>query len=505
MAIPISINKLLEDNIVEWARIEFKEGWNPDTTLKTISAFANDIDNWGGGYLVIGAKEENGQISRPIKGIEPNQIDRIQKELLRYCKYLKPTYIPELQPVKYEGVILLLIWVPGGIDRPYACPKVPTNKKNEKIYYIRKLSSTIEATDLDVKELMSLAHNVPFDDRVNVRSELDDLKYPIIRNYLATVGSSLYDNLNNRSLKELSKDLRIAGGPSEYFKPLNVGLLFFNDNPEKFFPYTRIEIVNIPDLTGQGMEERIFSGPIDQQLRDALQYIKNNVIVEKIYKISGQAEAKRIFNYSYEAIEEFLSNAVYHRSYQIYEPITVRIEKDKIEITSLPGPDRSITDEDIKNYRMRSRRYRNRRIGDFLKELHLIEGRNTGIPTAINSIKRNGSPLPLLLTDEERSFFTVVLNIHEKFIKKQKESKQKRRSKNELKIMMIESLKIKSMSAKSLYNSLGYSGSVSTTFRNAINELQNEGLIQYEKIKKGSSKAMLVYIGNNRKKHDKEE
>lgn len=76
MAIPIDINKLLEENIVEWARIEFKEGWNPDTTLKTISAFANDIDNWGGGYIVIGAKECSGQISRPIKGIHSEDIDR---------------------------------------------------------------------------------------------------------------------------------------------------------------------------------------------------------------------------------------------------------------------------------------------------------------------------------------------------------------------------------------------------------------------------------------------
>lgn len=57
MAIPITIEKLLTENVVEWARIEFKEGWNPDTTLKTISAFANDIDNWGGGYIVIGAKK----------------------------------------------------------------------------------------------------------------------------------------------------------------------------------------------------------------------------------------------------------------------------------------------------------------------------------------------------------------------------------------------------------------------------------------------------------------
>ena len=29
---------------------------DPDSTLKTISAFANDIDNWGGGYIVIGVR-----------------------------------------------------------------------------------------------------------------------------------------------------------------------------------------------------------------------------------------------------------------------------------------------------------------------------------------------------------------------------------------------------------------------------------------------------------------
>lgn len=86
MAIPITIEKLLTENIVEWARIEFKEGWNPETTLKTISAFANDIDNWGGGYIVIGAKEKDGKVVRPVKGISPDSVDKIQKELLWYGK-----------------------------------------------------------------------------------------------------------------------------------------------------------------------------------------------------------------------------------------------------------------------------------------------------------------------------------------------------------------------------------------------------------------------------------
>lgn len=210
MAIPITIEKLLTENIVEWARIEFKEGWNPETTLKTISAFANDIDNWGGGYIVIGAKEKDGKVVRPVKGIASESVDKIQKELLRYCKYLRPVYIPQTEPVMFDGKMLLLIWCPGGYERPYACPKSPDSKNSEKIYYIRKLSSTIEATDLDVKELMSLTHNVPFDDRINPKAEMKDLKYPIIRNYLQNVNSSLINDIDNLDVVQIAKDLRIA-------------------------------------------------------------------------------------------------------------------------------------------------------------------------------------------------------------------------------------------------------------------------------------------------------
>ena len=497
MAIPVSIEKLLNENIVEWARIEFKEGWNPDSTLKTISAFANDIDNWGGGYIVIGVKEENGKILKPITGLNEESVDHIQKEILKYCKYLKPNYVPQSEPVYYEGKMVLLIWCPGGYERPYQCPKRPTSKNSEKAYYIRKLSSTIEATDLDVKELIALTHNIPFDDRVNIKSELTDLKYPIIRNYLETVNSNLLNTLEHKRLEDLAKDLRIADGPKEYFKPLNVGLLFFNDNPETFFPYSRIELVNIPDPTGQGMEERIFTGPIDQQLRDVLSYLKNNVIAEKIFKLNGQAEAIRVKNYSYEALEEFISNAIYHKSYQLYEPITIRIENEQIEITSIPGPDRSISDRDISNYNMRTRRYRNRRIGDFLKELHLVEGRNTGIPTAIKSIKENGSPMPKLLTDKERTFFSVIMPIHESFKQNGNmniQEKKGRRTKNEIKVLILEVLEEKDLSATSIYRKLGYSGNLSKTFRKCIEELVLDSKIKYLEENINASNNLLTKI-----------
>lgn len=495
MSIPITIEKLLNDNIVESARIEFKEGWNPDTTLKTISAFANDIDNRGGGYIIIGIKENNGKISYPIEGLKLEEIDKIQKEILRYCNFLKPKYIPETEIVKYQEKYLILIWCPGGYERPYLCPKKPSLEHSEKIYYIRKLSSTIEATPSDIKELITLTNNIPFDDRINLKASISDLRLPLIKNFLEEVESSLLTDFETKKLEDIAKNLRIADGPKEFFKPINVGLLFFNDSPDKFFPYCQIDLVNIPDPTGQGMEERVFKGPIDQQLKDALRYIKNNVIAEKIFKIQNQAEAKRIKNYSYEAIEEFLSNAIYHRSYQSYDPITVRIEKDLIEITSVPGPDRSISDEDIKNLTMRSRRYRNRRIGDFLKELNLVEGRNTGIPTALRSIKSNGSPLPIFLTDDERSFFSVIIPIHKAFISEEKIEDNhisKKRTKVQLKEEILSTLKLGNFSAINLYHQLNYSGNPSKTFRECINDLLKSRKIKYVEEHKNSSNNYLT-------------
>lgn len=93
-----------------------------------------------------------------------------------------------------------------------------------------------------------------------------------------------------------------------------------------------------------------------------------------------------------------MSNAVYHRAYDEREPIEVRVESNRIEILSFPGPDRSVTIEGLKSYRVSNRRYRNRRIGDFLKELYLTEGRNTGFKKILDALDANGSLKRMRLT-----------------------------------------------------------------------------------------------------------
>ena len=193
--------------------------------------------------------------------------------------------------------------------------------------------------------------------------------------------------------------------------------MFFSLEPEKFFPYAQIDVVQFPDdLGGDQIIEQTFKGPLHQQLRSALLYIRNSVLTERVQKLPDVAEANRFFNYPYVAIEEALSNAVYHKGYDIREPIEVRVLPDRIEILSHPGADRSISIEGLKNYRVSSRRYRNRRIGEFLKELHLTEGRNTGFQKIIWALKANGSPMPIFETDEERTFFLTTFLIHPDFL-----------------------------------------------------------------------------------------
>ena len=63
----------------------------------------------------------------------------------------------------------------------------------------------------------------------------------------------------------------------------------------------------------------------------------------------------------YEAIEEAMVNAVYHREYSIREPVEVRILPTEITICRFPGPDRSISMAALCKRSFVSRRYRNRR------------------------------------------------------------------------------------------------------------------------------------------------
>lgn len=72
------------------------------------------------------------------------------------------------------------------------------------------------------------------------------------------------------------------------------------------------------------------------------------------------------------------------------------------------------------------KKYRNRRIGEIFKELDLSEKQSTGIPTILNELKKNGSPMPEFDTDDERNYLETTIKIRDGFTQADKMSdKQK--------------------------------------------------------------------------------
>ena len=123
MPLPINIHQLLNGQVVEWERLEFKEGWNPEAVLHTLCAFANDFNNWGGGYLVIGVAEHSGRPVLPPVGLEPNQLDPIQRKMIELGHKLRPAYHPIMVPALVDGRHVLVVWAPGGdLRRSIECP-----------------------------------------------------------------------------------------------------------------------------------------------------------------------------------------------------------------------------------------------------------------------------------------------------------------------------------------------------------------------------------------------
>jgi ATP-dependent DNA helicase RecG len=414
MPLPLSITDLLHGKTVEWERLELKAGWNPLDVLHTLCAFANDFHNFGGGYILIGVAEQDGRPVLPPVGLSLEGLDSIQKELLNLGhSAMKPSYHPIAAPYEIDGRQILVLWAPGGQTRPYRARMTLGKDDRDYGWFIRKGSSTVVARGADETELMSLAPTVPFDDRVNQRATVEDLSRPLIIEFLTEVGSELALPAATLPLAELGRQMHVVGGSPEAPFPLNVGLLFFNPAPHRFFPGTQIDVVWFPEGPGADrFTEKEFRGPIHRILRDALDHIDRLYITVTVIKHRDRPQADRVFNFPLDAIEEALVNAIYHRSYEEREPVEVRIGREELSVVSYPGPDRSVKLEALRAGRAMSRRYRNRRIGELLKELDLTEGRGTGISKIVRAMKVNGSPPPVFEFDEDHSYFAVVLPIH---------------------------------------------------------------------------------------------
>jgi len=330
------------------------------------------------------------------------------RDLFQLCNGINPKYQPLQFVTTYDHKGLIIVWAPGGDNRPYEI---------KGSYYIREGSVTCEAKGDLLRQLLEQTAKIPFDDRRSINGRLEDISPILVKRFLSDVRSELVVGTQQIDDLELYRRLRLLAPVNGQSTPRNVALLFFNEDPDQFFRGARVEIVQFGDDAGGDLiEERVFRGPLPTQIKSTLEYLES-FGGSLLQKTDREAEVQRTVAYPYGALEEAIVNAVYHRSYEAPpEPIKIYLYPDRLEITSYPGPVAGLYPQHFSDSQTPPPvPARNRRIGEFLKELRLCESRGTGVPKIRRRMEENGSPAPRFEFDDQRTYFRVVLPVHARY------------------------------------------------------------------------------------------
>jgi ATP-dependent DNA helicase RecG len=413
--LPIGIEELLA-GAVESVRLELKATWSEDTVghqvIKTLCAYANDLQNLNGGYIVLGVRESGGLAVRPVNGLSDDEIDRAQKWIRGNCRHIDPEYVPVMDAPRIDGRRVLVLWAPASDFRPHQAPDGP---RGDRKYWVRVGSETIAAKDAILTRVIQQSARVPFDDRRAFDATVEDLRISLVREFLRDVRSDL---VSEPDADRIYSAMQLLRKQNSHRVPRNVALLFFTDDPTRWFRCAHIEAARFADdAGGDTIDENRFSGPIQQQVRQCIVWLEN-LSIRHIEKREQTPEAKGWVSFPAPALREAVVNAIYHRSYEdTVEPSKVYLYPDRIEVISYPGPVDGIERMHfLPGAAVPPVPARNRRIGEFLKDLRLAEGRGTGLPKIVRSMRENGSPDPIFDFDDSRSYFRVTLLAHPEFV-----------------------------------------------------------------------------------------
>lgn len=235
--------------------------------------------------------------------------------------------------------------------------------------------------------MINMSDQTPYDCRANHKAVFDDISPVLLEDHLRKTGSKLAKQVKERGVEEILEDMQLLVGPPELRYIQNVAIMMFCEHPDRFFPYTYVQMTSFPQgsIKNPSVSEDFpnITGSVPQMIQATMERFRNLFIREKVIKVPNQMEALRIMNF--------------------------------------PGIDRSISEKTIaEGKRFVSRHYRNRRLGEFLKELDLSEGHSSGIPTIQEELEKNGSPRAEFFTDEDRRAMRIRIPIHPAFLEEDK-------------------------------------------------------------------------------------
>lgn len=405
----------------ESEKVEWKENGDDQhvvrSIVKTITAFANDISNFGGGYIVCGAKETKDDFGFPkvlYKGLTSEKMKEIEGKVLQHCRdYVSPSIVPivhEMEnPVDVSTRILVFIIIASSEAHSY-------RDGDASNFYVRIGRETREARNGILTQLLIRKQKIEyFDKRVNQNALEADIDILLFRDSMQEMGllmpeKSLEDYFSDREqIAELVYPLFVKNSLDSVLHPRNFTILLFGKKTSitSNFPdaYTAFSIYKGIDRSEPTAERYTLTGSIVEQAKRAVELL-NTQAYTAFDKTSNKPNQVK---YPIRALQEAVINAIVHRDYEIPEPIRITVFSDRIEVKS-PGALHWGVDKKKFLLGKASPKWRNQSFAYLFNKLQLAQSEGQGIPTIIRTMKEEGCPEPIFEIETES--VTCILPAH---------------------------------------------------------------------------------------------
>jgi len=412
---------LKELSVRESERVEWKENGDDinivKEIVKTISAFANDIANFGGGYVICGAKEikdEHGFPKIQYTGLSANKLKEIEGKVTQHCReYVHPSLsllVDEIENPENKSTRILVFVV-------LASPDAHVYRDGQSsTYYVRISRETREARNGILTQLLIKKQKIEyFDKRTNIAATESDIDILLFRDSMQEMGllfpeKSLEDYFSDREqIAELVSPLFVRTNLDGILRPRNFTLLMFGKKSSitSKFPeaYTILSIYKGTDRSEPTAERYTLTGTIVEQAKRSIELL-NTQAYTAFDKTSSKPNQVK---YPMRALQEAVINAIVHRDYEVPEPIRITVFADRIEIRS-PGTLHWGVDQDKFLQGKASPKWRNQSFAYLFNKLQLAQSEGQGIPTIIRTMREEGCPAPIFEIETES--LTCIIPAH---------------------------------------------------------------------------------------------
>ena len=322
--------RLGEDSGLELKRVRVSGRRVKEPSRNSIADELAALANAQGGTLVLGVDDK----TRLAEGIPLEHLDVVETWIREICNDLvKPPLDADI--LKQE--------VPNAEGRlvPVVRVDVPNSlfvHKSPGGYFRRLGSSKRELSPEALARLFqerSQSRVLRFDGSVVPDTTPDDLHYSLTRRFvegdLEATPETPEENL------AVLRKMKIVADDSDGRTRLTLaGVLLCTHEPQKWLPHAYVQAVSYAgertDAVYQS-DARDIGGPIDQQVEEALHFVRRNMLV-RATKQTARSERPQ---FSERAVFEALVNAVAHRDYSRHgERIRMHIFGDRLELR-VPG------------------------------------------------------------------------------------------------------------------------------------------------------------------------